>query len=684
MGLIKQLTENVSNQISAGEVVERPSSIVKELIENSIDAGSTQILIEIDNGGRDRIRVKDNGSGIAEDDIELAFARYATSKIENVNDLYSIKTLGFRGEALASIASVSKIKINSRTTDSVKGTYMQLNGGKVIKKEPIGTQVGTDIIIEDIFFNTPARFKYLKTINTEFSHISSIVSREAMAYPDIQFVLIHNDKQVLKTPGTGNLLDIIYSIYGQEMVDNLIPIEYEENYVKLSGYIAKPEFTRSSRIYQLFFVNNRPINNRCLNRGVEKGYHGLLPSSRHPVAIVKVKLNQILVDVNVHPTKREVQFSRDEIIENVVKKGIKVSLSELNLAPKFKRDKLKDINKKKERRLQSLDFDDGSDRIVKSIEKNNSESDELNIKQKSIYSNDIDNKDLDHKDINHKDINHKNIDSNSSSDTNYKKSNNSLSSKSNLNNNKDLKKQNNLHLSKENTIFKNKEKRYIKSYTDNNNIVKENNNNNNNKNLNKKMSNNNFPDSIKKIFGQINNTYILVEGMEGLYIIDQHNAHERVLYENYYYKYNNQEIITQSLLVPVTIEVSLAEKELIDKYTDQLTNVGIKIEPFGGSSFIITEIPNFIKNVPAKNIIRDIIDNLSENGKTMQQAEMIDTIITYMSCRGAIKAGKHLDQMEMEKLVIDLFSRENIYRCPHGRPIIVHMSNNEIDKSMGR
>ncbi len=232
MGLIKQLSENVSNQISAGEVVERPSSIVKELIENSIDAGSTQIRVEIDNGGRDKVRVKDNGSGIAEDDIELAFARYATSKIQNVNDLYSIKTLGFRGEALASIASVSKIKISSRTTESVKGTYMQLNGGKVIKKEPIGTQVGTDILIEDIFFNTPARFKYLKTINTEFGHISSIVSREAMAYPDIQFILSHNDNQVLKTLGTGNLLDIIYSIYGQEMVDNLIPIDYEESYVK--------------------------------------------------------------------------------------------------------------------------------------------------------------------------------------------------------------------------------------------------------------------------------------------------------------------------------------------------------------------------------------------------------------------------------------------------------------------
>ncbi len=432
----------------------------------------------------------------------------------------------------------------------------------------------------------------------------------------------------------------------------------------------------------MFFVNNRPVNNRCLNRGVEKGYHGLLPSGRHPVVIMKVKLNQILVDVNVHPTKREVQFSRDEIIENVVKKGIKASLSELNLAPKFKKDKFKDFNKKKEKKLQSLNFDDKTSKIEKSMEKNNTKIDELNIENKTTYSKDIDHKDNDNKDID-KDIDNNDINHiNSSSDTNHKKSNTSLSSKSILKGNKDLKDQNNLHLIQKDLVLnENKENKYIKTYTDNNNLVKE---NNTNKNLNKTISDNSFPETIKKIFGQINNTYILAEGEDGLYIIDQHNAHERVLYENYYYKYNNQDIITQSLLVPVTIEVSLAEKELIEKYIGQLSDVGINIEPFGGNSFIITEIPNFIKNIPAKVIIRDIIDNLSENGKTMQQAEMIDNIITYMSCRGAIKAGKHLDQMEMKKLVKELFSSENSYRCPHGRPIIVHMSNDEIAKSMGR
>lgn len=655
MGVIRQLPESVSNQISAGEVIERPASIVKELIENSIDAGSNQILIEIENGGRDSVRVKDNGSGIAEDDMELAFDRYATSKIENVNDLYSIKTLGFRGEALASIASVSKLKISSRTEDSNKGTLMQLKGGEVVKKEPTGTQIGTDIIIEDIFYNTPARFKYLKTINTEFGHISSVVSREALAYPDIQFRLVHNSNEVLKTPGTGKLIDTIYSIYGQDMVDNLISINYEESYVKLSGYIAKPDFSRSSRIYQQFFVNNRAIHNTCLNRGVEKGYHGFLPSGRHPVVIIKLKLNQILVDVNVHPTKREVHFSREEIIENVLRKGIRQRLSQLNLAPGF-RGKT-DISKSKDNkdRVQKLDFK------KKCTEKDFRNNDNGYHKRHKINTNiDIDN-------INKQQNNDEQTMDNKTVDSSYYV-------KENGNHAKGLDKQigkqksnyidaNNYHSKDNYSVNAQQSKKITES---------------------KDQSEKGLPSNIKQIFGQIDNTYILVEGDDGLYIVDQHNAHERVRYENYYRKYNQQEIITQSLLVPVTIDVSPEEREIINKYMKQMSGMGIKIEPFGGSSFIITELPNFIKNIPAKVIVRDIIDSIVKEGKTMDQAEIIDNIITYMSCRGAIKAGKHLDIREMERIVSDLFTTKNYYRCPHGRPIIIHMSNEDIAKSMGR
>lgn len=630
MGIIKKLPEIVANQISAGEVIERPASIVKELVENSIDAGSTEITIEIENGGRDSIRVKDNGKGIAEDDLELAFDRYATSKIENVNDLYSIRTLGFRGEALASIASVSKIEIYSRSIDSLKGCRMLLEGGEIIKKVPAGIPVGTDITVRDIFYNTPARFKYLKTIETEFGHISNIVNRESMAYPEIKFTLIHNKREVLKTPGTGNLLDTIYAIYGEELVKNLIELDYEESYVKLNGYIARPGYTRSSRSHQIFFVNKRTVYNRSLSRGVEKGYQGLIPPARYPVVFLNIKLNQVLVDVNVHPSKREVKFSREEIIEKIIEKGIRKTLSQINTAPQL------NIRKQKEDRFQEVRFDFDNYSFL-----------DIN-KQKDRADLPADNKYF--------------------ADDRYPE-----------------KKYVAGKIAEEKTTgihgnYKEKQVvdlRYvpedIEDLDDIDELAK----------TGQKEAKPALP-GIKRIFGQILNTYILAEGIDGLYIIDQHNAHERVLYEKKYAEYKQQEILTQALLVPVNIEVTLAEKEIIEKHYELLNRLGIKIEAFGSNSYIVTELPLLLKNLPGPLIVREIIDRLLENDRIMQPADLIDDLIALMSCKAAIKAGKYMDMREMEELVAGLFKTKNPERCPHGRPIIVHISNEEIARSMGR
>lgn len=642
MGIIKQLPEFVSNQISAGEVIERPASIVKELVENSIDAESTQILVEIENGGRDKIRVKDNGKGIVEDDIKLAFSRFATSKIESVNDIYSIRTLGFRGEALASIAAVSKIEIYSQSREAVKGCFMKLEGGEIIKKSPAGIPIGTDLIVTDVFFNTPARYKYLKTINTEFGHISSIVTREALAYPEIQFTLYHNQNEVLKTPGTGNLLDTIYTIYGEELVTKLIPIEYEESYVQISGFIAKPEFTRSSRIYEMFFVNKRSIHNRGLSQGVEKAYSNILPPGRHPVVFLKIKLNQILVDVNVHPGKKEIKFSREEIVEQIITKGIRKTLSNHNLAPQFKTKKTSKVTEKSQ---ESLNFYNTIATEKNRIIKNN------NLE----YSN----------------KNKSNLNSPNKNNSNLQYPNNShyktkFNHKMNMDfSDKDFKKSNSLYYKKT-------------KYIDDQGIAEE------EKQENKENKTEMLPERIKRILGQIENTYIVAEGIDGLYLIDQHNAHERILYENNCEKYKEQDIITQPLLVPVNIELTLEEKEIINKYTGDLKSLGFKIEGFGTNSFIITEVPLIIRNLSSRIIVRDLIDNIIDNGKTLNQAEMVNSMLTYMSCRAAIKAGKHLETIEMENLLIDLFKTDNPNRCPHGRPIIVHLSSEEIARSMGR
>lgn len=630
MGVIKRLPEIVANQISAGEVIERPASIVKELVENSIDAGSKEITIEVENGGRDSIRVKDDGKGIAEDDLELAFDRYATSKIENVNDLYSIRTLGFRGEALASIASISKVEIFSRSSDSLKGSKMLLEGGEIIKKAPAGVPVGTDITIRDIFYNTPARYKYLKTIETEFGHISNIVSREAMAYPEIKFTLIHNKREVLKTPGTGNLLDAIYSIYGEELVNNLIELEYEESYVKLSGFITRPNYTRSSRNHQIFFVNKRTVYNRSLSRGVEKGYQGLIPPGRYPVVFLNLKLNQVLVDVNVHPSKREVKFSREEIIEKIIEKGVRTNLSRINTAPQLK------VRKQKGDSFQEIKFDFDN---YKPLDTNGRRSNtELSDDNKYF------------------------------ADKPYFTENKQAGGKvAEENIKKDIR----------NNFYREKQPEYFIYNPEVKSIPEE------------RVKTNYETDKpplpgINRIFGQILNTYILAEGTDGLYIIDQHNAHERVLYEKKYAEYRQQEILTQGLLVPVNIEVTLAEKKIIEKHFDLLNKLGIKIESFGSNSYIVTELPLLLKNLPGQVIVREIIDRLLENDRKLQPADLIDDLITLMSCKAAIKAGKYLDMREMIELVAELFNTENPERCPHGRPIIIHISNEDIARSMGR
>src|SRR6056297_1501938 len=355
MGVIKQLPQNVANQISAGEVIERPASIVKELIENSIDAGAENSEIKIEDGGRELIKVKDDGHGIQADDIESAFNRYATSKIENIDDLYSLYSLGFRGEALASIAAVAEIEMISRHQDSDQAVKIRLKGGEVIDKKPVGSTIGTEITVRDLFYNTPARYKYLKTTTTEFSHISKIVSAEATANSDLSFKLYHDGRQILSTPGNGKLKDTIYAVYGSEIAENLIPIDVEDRYIKLSGYLCRPELTRSSRSHELFFVNGRPIYNNLTAKAVETAYNKLIDPGRRPIVFLFIKVNPILVDVNVHPAKREVKFSRSQIIFDVIKKAVRNTLRENDPTTRIKLNQSQNYAKENQKNDEELE-----------------------------------------------------------------------------------------------------------------------------------------------------------------------------------------------------------------------------------------------------------------------------------------------------------------------------------------
>jgi DNA mismatch repair protein MutL len=625
MGVIKQLPQNVANQISAGEVIERPASIVKELIENSIDAGAKNIEIRIEDGGRELIKVKDDGHGILADDIESAFNRYATSKIEDIDDLYSLYSLGFRGEALASIVSVAEIEMISRHQDSDQAVKIKLKGGEIIDKKPVGSTIGTEITVRDLFYNTPARYKYLKTTTTEFSHISKIVSAEATANSDLSFKLFHDGRQILSTPGNGKLKDTIYAVYGGDIAENLIPIDIEDRYIKLSGYLCRPELTRSSRSHELFFVNGRPIYNNLTAKAVETAYSKLIDPGRKPIVFLFIKVNPILVDVNVHPAKKEVKFSRSQIIFDVIKKAVRNTLKE--------NDPTTRIKIKKD---HSLDAD--RDQTEENIER-----DQLfNQNKKSSY--------------------------NSAKQNNYSKTGSYKQSKDNYQKN----------INYEDDKSYNPDLKSSENKKDFRQLIRE------NENQEYSLENVEAEESYFKFLGQIFNSYLLIETDQGLKIVDQHNAQERILYERFYAEYNKKDKASQSLLMPVKIELSAEEREIVHQYEAEIKKIGIDFSDFGNNTILIQEVPVLLKNMSTRNIIEELIAELAEAGKAKSAAEVQANMLEYLACRSSIKAGQPLTKNESIQLIKDLYKTENPYRCPHSRPVMINISREEIEKGLGR
>jgi|AntRauTorckE6833_2_1112554.scaffolds.fasta_scaffold00309_4 DNA mismatch repair protein MutL len=595
MNDIIQLPEKVANQISAGEVIERPASIVKELVENSIDAGSEHITVKIKDGGKEKIQVIDDGSGIKPDQVKLAFSRYATSKIESADDLFSLSSLGFRGEALASISSISKVEIISRHKDEVKGKKLVIEGGEIKEDTTIGAPVGTNITIKDIFFNTPARYKYMKTTRTEFRHISDILNKEVISFPNINFKFYHDGKNLLDTPGNGKVKDTIYSIFGKEMTDNLIYINHKEQFVNIQGYIGEPSYNRSSRIHQYFYANGRSVESNLLSQALENGYKGYIDKNKNPIGFIFIDLNPILVDVNVHPTKRRVKFSRYQTIMDVLKNAVKAKLDSINTVKKFQ---FKNDKNKVKYKNDTLDF---------------------------------------------------NKESSNKKDKEYKKE--QLFKESRNNNYNETR-----------TVIKN-----YQNKRDDIDLDLE------------------FDLKITKIFGQLYNTYIMVEAEEGLYLIDQHNAHEKIIFNELLEKHNNdKKINSQTLLTPVNIELSNTEMDIVMNNQSIFEKLGIHYEQFGPKSIIVNEIPTYLKDKDQKEVIRETIDEIVKKNKNIEKSKLIDQALKYVACRSAVKAGELLPNNQIKYIVNNLFKLKNYDRCPHGRPILLILSKEEITKEIGR
>ncbi|MGM8216222.1 DNA mismatch repair endonuclease MutL [Bacillaceae bacterium W0354] len=603
MGKIIQLPDELSNKIAAGEVVERPASVVKELLENSIDANSTWIKIELEEAGLRLIKIIDDGDGIENDDCEKAFYRHATSKIIDEHDLFRVKTLGFRGEALASIASVSQLTIKTSTGEQV-GTELKVIGGVVKEKLKSTKRKGTEITIENLFFNTPARLKYLKTVHTELGHITDTINKMALTHPDIRFECEHNGKRIFFSPGSGELLHVVQQIYGKQIAKNMLSIKGDSLDYHLKGLIAKPELTRSNRNYMTLIVNGRYIKNPYINKAILEGYHTFLTIGRYPIVVLQIEMDPYLVDVNVHPAKTEVRFSKEKELFQIVKETIYRRLHEEQLIPSgVKQEKIKSVQ-------TSLSFENKYPFQSKSVDSIN-EGDPIDFHISEGLP------------IQHE-VNEHN--------------------------------QNEIHLEfdKDETKDINKDKLDI---------------------------NDRMP--VMYPIGQLHGTYILAQNELGLYMIDQHAAQERIKYEYYKKKLGQPTKEVQELSVPLTFEFTSQESILIEENRESFERVGLFLEPFGNHSYIIKSHPSWFPKGEEEQIIREMIDQLIE-GKQIDVEEIREEAAILMACKRSIKANHYLNHNEMEYLLNELRACRDPFTCPHGRPIVIHFSEYELQRMFKR
>lgn len=566
---IRILTPDVVSKIAAGEVIERPASVVKELVENSLDAGASQISIEVKGGGTNSIRVSDNGAGIPHDEAELAFQRHATSKITDMADLESNTSLGFRGEALPSIAQVAQIELLTRAKDEVSGTYLRLQNGKVIERSVRAHPQGTRVTVSNLFRDVPARLKFLKSSTTENSQISHLVTQYGLAFPEVRFSLIIDGRPTLRTPGSGKIRDVLAEVYGLEAARAMLQIEKTSKEGGLSpavsGYVSPSSLSRASRNYLSFFVNQRWIQSRLLARAVEKAYEGLLGVGRYPIAVINLSMPPRLVDVNVHPTKREIRFSQEPVVFNTVYGTVHRTLVGTMPVPEI-----------------------GSSFATASILSREAQSREASLADANLE----------------------------------------------------------MALTPPPP---------------------------------KPASASAIP--LLRVLGQVASTYIIAEGPDGLYLIDQHAAHERVLFERILSEQAEKRVEVQSLLEPLSVELSPSQEELLKSREEILCQFGFAIEPFGERTYLLRAIPAILAAQGTEEAVKAALDSLEEEASLTKREERI---AASLACHGAVRAGQTMSQEEMRELVRQMERADSPRTCPHGRPTMIHLSSGRLEKEFGR
>lgn len=589
MGKIYMLDEKTINKIAAGEVIDRPASIVKELVENSIDAGATAVSIEIQEGGKAYINVSDNGCGILKEDAEQVFFRHATSKIKSSEDIQGIHTLGFRGEAMASIAAVSEVELSTKSEEDNSGSHVIIKGGKLIENTSLGYPTGTSVTVRNLFFNTPARLKFLKSDVSEQGAIVSIVEKLALTNTGISIKLTVNNKVVLHTPGNADLLSVILCIYGKNISKAMLPLEYSNEVISIDGYIGKPEIAKGNSTYMTFSINKRYIKSRIMTEALKQAYKTLLMNNRYPFSVINIDIKSDMLDVNVHPTKQEVKFSDEKAIFNTIYVAVKNCLNS--------------------NKLIFESFEDESEALETPTSSYNSNHSSLSpvFEIRSEYEPSKDNYDqlsFDRKDRAPRIDNIKQFDNEST------------------------------------------------------NVLAIN------------------------IIGQLFGTYVLGQNEDTFYLIDQHAAHERIMFEHIKEKYNNKSISMQELLLPIVLELSPAEKLLYNENSQVFQNLGFDIEWFGENTLAIRAIPILMGEPCTGEFFSNILDSLKES--TNSTFSPIEKIIISMACKNAIKAGDSITSEEIKELIERLMKTSQPYTCPHGRPTIITMSKYELEKKFKR
>ena len=643
MGKIKELETSLANKIAAGEVVERPSSVVKELLENAIDAQATEINIEVEQSGVSSIRVVDNGTGIAQEDLGLVFHRHATSKIVADDDLFHIRTLGFRGEALASISSVAKVTLKT-CTDNENGHEIYAENGKIIHEKPAKAKKGTDIQVDSLFYNTPARLKYIKSLYTELGKITDIVNRMAMSHPEIRISLVSDGKKLLSTNGSGRTNEVMAEIYGMKVAKDLVHISGDTSDYHLEGFVAKPEHSRSNKHYISIFINGRYIKNFVLNKAILEGYHTLLTIGRFPICYINIQMDPILVDVNVHPTKLEVRLSKEDQLYDLIVTKIREAFKDKILIPQ------NDLNhaSKKNKVLETFEQ-----------QKINFEKQQSQIGETSApYVHD-------QKDKNHDVESHKNnLDSTSST------------------NNESTEVSNELHNHIDDSYLQSqKEVLFDMEQNTSNEYEISNQQSNDIKGTVSQTPHRRVP--YMEIVGQVHGTYIIAQNENGMFMIDQHAAQERIKYEYFREKIGEVTNEVQNLLIPLTFHFSKDEQMIIDQYKDELDKVGVHLEHFGGHDYIVNSYPVWFPKEEAEEIIKDMIELVLKH-KSVDVKKIREDAAIMMSCKKSIKANHYLKNNEMADLIDQLREAEDPFTCPHGRPIIINFSNYELEKLFKR